>query len=87
MAASIAEARRRGAPAVVHLVGQFHCDFDGGTVQRLRSMRPRDRVLTISLRPGEGPALLEEDEGRADIVIYTGTREPESEPIAVDSPN
>jgi len=79
MAKSIANARSRGAKKVVHLVGQFHCDFNGGTVQQIRKFRPRDRVLVISMQRANPTSLLEEDQGRADIVIYTGERPPEPE--------
>jgi uncharacterized iron-regulated protein len=79
MAKSIADARRRGAPKVVHMVGQFHSDFDGGTVQQVRRFRPYDRILVISMQRAWESELREEDRGRADIVIYTGERPPSDE--------
>ena len=48
MAASIAGARRDGAEKVVHLVGHFHCDFNGGTVQELQYRDPNARILVIT---------------------------------------
>ncbi|HMN97231.1 MAG TPA: ChaN family lipoprotein [Phycisphaerales bacterium] len=81
MAASIAEQLRsplavfgdsRRSGRVVHLVGQFHSDFNGGLVQELRMRRPGARILVISLRPQRLLALAEEDVGRGDAVIYTG---------------
>lgn len=81
MADSIARASRGGAKPVVHLVGQFHCDFAGGTVQELRArLGPKARIVTISMQRGEGATLRERDHDRADFVIYTGKRPPKAEP-------
>ncbi len=75
MAESIALAREAGMTKVIHLVGQFHSDFDGGTVRELRRLRPGDRVLTISMqRETAAFGLREEDRGRADVVIYTAVQ-------------
>jgi len=71
MADSIARALSEGATRVVHLVGQFHSDFEGGTVLELRRRSPGARILTVSLQPVDAARLREEDRGRADIVIYT----------------
>jgi uncharacterized iron-regulated protein len=71
---------------VVHLVGQFHSDFSGGTVKEVRARRPIARVLTVSMQRADGAHLRERDEGRADVVIYTGRRPPkktaDSQPAA-----
>jgi len=73
MADSIARALDAGAAKVIHLVGQFHSDYEGGTVIELRSRAPGARVLTVSLtREGDGATLREEDRGRADVVVFTG---------------
>jgi len=78
MADSIARALRTPRTRkVIHLVGQFHSDFAGGTVKELRARRPIARVLTVSMQRGDGESLRECDEGRADIIIYTGRRLPE----------
>jgi len=71
MAASIAEALAGGATKVVHLVGQFHCDFSGGLVQELRRRAPDAQILVISLQPREEPGWIEEDEDRADFIAFT----------------
>ncbi|MCA9294968.1 MAG: ChaN family lipoprotein [Phycisphaerales bacterium] len=71
MADSIAQARAAGAAPVILLIGQFHVDFEGGTVQYLREARPTDRILTISMQPVASDMLREEDRGRADIIVYT----------------
>jgi uncharacterized iron-regulated protein len=75
MAATIIEELEAGAELVIHLVGQFHSDFEGGTVLEVRRRRPDARVLVISMQRSDSTALLDEDEGRADIVIYTGARD------------
>ena len=72
MAASIAEALESGASKVIHVVGQFHCDFEGGMVQQLRQRLPNADILVISLQTASDEALRDDDVGRADIVVYTG---------------
>ncbi len=81
MAESIAQAKKSGAKKVVHLVGQFHCDFEGGTVQELRKRLPGSRILVISMQREWPEMLREEDRGRADIIIYTGERPEEPEEV------
>jgi uncharacterized iron-regulated protein len=79
MARSIAEARRAGASKVIHMVGQFHSDFDGGLVKEVRRRLPaRSRVLVISMQRAWPDAIREQDRDRADIIIYTGDRIEES---------
>ena len=73
MADSILAARSRAGAPVVHLVGGFHSDFDGGLTAMLR--QTRRKVLTVSLVPADSNRLRPEDEGRADVVIYTGSPE------------
>ena len=81
MAQSIADALDRGADRVVHLVGQFHCDFNGGLVQQIQRRAPFARILVISLQPADSLVLRDTDRGRADVVVYTGEKpEPEAEP-------
>ena len=77
MARSIAEARSRGAEKVVHLVGRFHCDFDGGTIQELRKRDPFARVLIISGVQFDSRTLQDTDRGRADIVVYSSPKQEE----------
>lgn len=81
MGASIAEQLRPGIPLfgakgrtgrVVHLVGQFHSDFDGGLVQEVQARAPFAKILVISLKPERRLALRDEDVGVADAVVYTG---------------
>ena len=56
MADSIARVRPNRESKVVHLVGQFHSDFEGGLVQALRHQAPATRVLVISMQDGDGRA-------------------------------
>jgi uncharacterized iron-regulated protein len=77
MADSIAGASRAGAVKIVHLVGNFHCDFEGGLVQELRRRLPEARILVISMLKLEEAELREEDLGRADFVVHTGYRQPQ----------
>lgn len=71
MGASIANALNNGVGKVVHLVGQFHSDFNGGTVSELQHNAPSANILTISIQKGTADSLREDDENRADIVIYS----------------
>ncbi|MFQ5461678.1 MAG: ChaN family lipoprotein [Phycisphaerae bacterium] len=75
MADSIADALASGATKVVHLVGQFHCDFSGGLVQELRHRAPDARILVISLQPRDEPAWIDEDKDRADFIAFTRVEE------------
>lgn len=86
MADSIVRALRDGARPVVHVVGRFHVDHDGGTLQLLRRARPSARVLTISCGRGTSAALLGEDRGRADIVVYADDPPASTEPSPTDAP-
>lgn len=86
MGASIARAHQAGAKKVVHLVGQFHSDFNGGTVQQTRSRAPNLNILVISMQRDDGLTLREDDRNRADIVIYTGKRPPPPEKPDADEP-
>ena len=74
MAESVADARESGADRVLLMIGQFHADFEGGTVAHLRERRPNDEILVVSLQPVVADALREDDAGRADVVVFTGLR-------------
>lgn len=79
MADSIINALNTGSRKVVHLVGQFHSDFEGGTIQELRQRKQGIKILNISMQRAEVVVLREEDLGRADIIIYTPERVEEEE--------
>jgi len=71
MAGSIAEGLDNGLARVIHVVGQFHTDFDGGTVQYLLDRKPDLKILTVSLQNAYSRVLRDDDRNRADVVIYT----------------
>lgn len=71
MAHSIVMASENGAQKVIHIVGQFHSDFDGGLVDAIETMAPDIDVMVISLQPTNHLVLHEDDFGRADFVVYT----------------
>lgn len=73
MAESIAMAIQAGEAPVVHVVGRFHSDFEGGLIQALRRLRPEVRTTTISFVDESTDVLKAEDRGRADFVIYVGS--------------
>lgn len=86
MAESIARALRTGSRKVVHIVGQFHSDFEGGTVAELRQRKPGVRILTISMQREDALTLRPADVNRADIIVYTGKRPPDPEKAVEESP-
>ncbi len=74
MAQSIAVARSEHGGKILHLVGSFHSDYEGGLVQELRSRDPEATILVICLTPKRSGQLRPEDIGRADFIIYTKNR-------------
>lgn len=70
MAASIIDARREGALPIIHLVGCFHSDFDGGTVQELRRLDPEAVVLTIAPVATNDSEFDVENLNRASVLVY-----------------
>lgn len=72
MADSVIAAQQNHGKAVL-LVGQFHTDHDGGLLLRMKAARPELNYLVISIQSVESEALLAEDTGRADIVVYRPT--------------
>jgi uncharacterized iron-regulated protein len=72
MADSIVRAYERlpSHAKVVHLVGQFHSEYDGGLVSEIQARAPGAKVLTITVQKGTARALREEDRGKADVVVY-----------------
>lgn len=72
MADSIVSALRAGNQPVVLVVGRFHSDFDGGTIQLLRRAEPGVTVRTLSVVARDGEEIDPEDVGRADFVVYVG---------------
>ncbi|MDG2021604.1 MAG: ChaN family lipoprotein [Phycisphaerales bacterium] len=58
---------------VIHFIGRFHSDLEGGTIGEIRRLRPETDLLVISCvrRDGVINALDPEDLGRGDVVVYT----------------
>lgn len=72
MADSVVSALREGNQPVVLVVGRFHADFDGGTIQLIRRAEPEVQIRTLSVVAKEGETIDPEDVGRADFVVYVG---------------
>lgn len=72
MAASVAEAYRKlpKRAKIIHVVGQFHSEYEGGLVTEIEARASGARILTISVQRDEAPMLREEDRGKADVVVY-----------------
>ncbi|MEO0651425.1 MAG: ChaN family lipoprotein, partial [Planctomycetota bacterium] len=72
MGASVANAEPGAARKVMLLVGRFHIDHDGGTLQQLRHRLPGVRVLSVTCVDSSEPQVAEEDRGRAQVVVHVG---------------
>ena len=72
MADSIIKAVRDGNRPVVLVVGRFHSDFDGGTIQLTRRAEAGLNIRTLSMVASDAEAIEEDDVGRADYVLYVG---------------
>ncbi len=69
MADSVLRAQAAHGKAIL-LIGQFHTDHQGGTLLRMKAAAPDLNYFTISVQKAESDTLREEDEGRADVVVY-----------------
>jgi len=74
MAESVANALSDGGRPVVLVVGRFHSDFDGGTVELIRRRWPVADIVTLSFVAETGDELSNDDVGRATFVVYAGER-------------
>lgn len=75
MTDSVLKAADAGHRPVVHVVGQFHVNFGGGIPIRLAALAPELRMITICVSSEWSDSLTEDDEGKADYVIYVGPAE------------
>jgi uncharacterized iron-regulated protein len=72
MSGTIIRALTAGRHPVVHVVGQFHVDHDGGTLRMVRARRPDATVYTVSVADAWSDELTEDDKDKADCVVYVG---------------
>lgn len=72
MADSVVRAVEAGYRPAMLVVGRFHADFDGGTVQFIRRRAPGAIVRTLSMVGSDETEIAEDDLGRADFVLYIG---------------
>lgn len=72
MATSVMTAARRRRAPVVHVVGQFHVNHEGGMQQRIEAMAPAFDVFVVSMADTWSETLTDDDRGMADCVVYVG---------------
>lgn len=72
MGESIAQALLSAQRPIVHVVGNFHVNYRGGTVQALERQLLGVRVLVVTTVLEWSDSLTPEHEGRGDFVLYVG---------------
>lgn len=72
MADSVARAVRAGHRPVVLVIGQFHSDYTGGTIDMIDRALQGERIVTISMVDANEPAVSDID--RADYLLMVGPR-------------
>ncbi len=72
MADSVVTAARLGNRPAVLVVGRFHSDNTGGTIQFINRYAPGLKVVTLSMVITDEVTIDEDDIGRADFVLYVG---------------
>ncbi len=72
MSSTTVQAIRDGNKPVFLVVGQFHCDTNGGTLELIRRKQPGAKVLVVSVSDVWSDTLIEEDKDRADFIVYVG---------------
>jgi uncharacterized iron-regulated protein len=72
MSASIDRALEQGLVPVFHVVGGFHVNDDGGTLQLLRKRRPDAAIVTVAVVDADATSLRPDDKGKADYIVYVG---------------
>lgn len=72
MADSVVRALFAGERPVVHVVGNFHVNYRGGTLQALERKLPGVRTLVVSYVTAHAEALDEAHRERGDFVVYVG---------------
>ncbi len=72
MSSSTSNAIDAGNRPVFLVVGQFHCDTNGGTAELIRRKQPNAKVLVVSVSDVWSESLRDEDKDRADFIVYVG---------------
>ncbi len=72
MADSVVRAVESGHNPAVLVVGRFHSDFDGGTIQFIKQRHPGLTIRTLSIVTSDEADIAEDDIGGADFVLYVG---------------
>lgn len=72
MSTSIDRALDGGLSPVFHVVGGFHINDDGGTLQLLRRRRADAAIITIAIVNADATALRPEEKGKANYIVYVG---------------
>jgi uncharacterized iron-regulated protein len=72
MSATVVNAWQVGHTPSFLVIGSFHVNHEGGTLQLIRERAPDARVVLISFEDRTSDALLDEDIGCADFVVYAG---------------
>mgnify|MGYP001236015895 CR=1 FL=1 len=72
MAEAVAQALLSAQRPVVHVVGNFHVNHRGGTVQALERQLPGVRVLVVSFVAAWAEELDPQHRERGDFVVYVG---------------
>ena len=72
MADSVVRAAEAGYTPAVLVVGRFHSDFEGGTVQFIKQQLPGVTVRTLSVVTSDEDDIAEDDIGAGDFVLYVG---------------
>lgn len=75
MSATAVNAWRAGHSPSFLVIGSFHVNHQGGTLQLIRERAPEARVVLISFEDRSAEDLLDEDFGLADFVVYVGAFE------------
>ncbi|VAX36168.1 hypothetical protein MNBD_PLANCTO03-2447, partial [hydrothermal vent metagenome] len=72
MADSVVRAIEDGYTPAVLVVGRFHSDFEGGTIQFIKQRHPGLDIRTLSMITSGKSDIAEDDIGAGDFVLYIG---------------
>ena len=72
MADCVVDAVRGAQTPLVLVVGRFHVDHEGGTVQAIEHLRPGTRTFVVSYVNQASDKLQDDDKQRGDVVLYCG---------------